>query len=155
MLKHAEAVVQKTTEMGSYHAFRIGDIGFLIPQDVISEVAEELPYCQLPNTSMVLFGMANSRGNIIPIFDLHELFGFSNQNDSYRKILIIGSGDDAIAVMTSELPIRINISPEQRLRSMPPIPDILRPFTKGCYQEKGIWLDIDNEFYASLSNYLQ
>lgn len=151
----------KDSETGSYHAFRIGDIGLLIPQDTISEVAEALSYCQLPNTSAVLYGMANLRGNIIPIFDLHELFDFDTNAKSVRgkverKVLIIGRGEDAVAVMISELPTRISISPEQRLSSLPPMPEALRPYIKRCYQEDGVWFDWDMDgFFDAIDTYVQ
>jgi len=144
-----------TNKSVSYHAFRISDIGMLIPQQTISEVTNELDYCHLPNTNSVLYGMGNLRGNIIPIFDLHELFGISIGDNDNRNILILGRGDDAVALMISELPKRISISQDNRLQNMPPIPETLRTYTKGCYQEDGIWLDIDHGFYSSLSEHVQ
>jgi len=154
IINHADSTEKSSTESVSYHAFRIGDIGFLISHDAISEVAEDLPYCQLPNTSSVLYGMANLRGKIIPIFDLHDLFGFDLDDQGSRKILILDHGNDAVAVMTSELPVRITISEQQKLRNLPPIPEILRPYTNTSYQKEGIWLNINNEFYSSLNQYL-
>ncbi|MFV9614554.1 MAG: chemotaxis protein CheW [Gammaproteobacteria bacterium] len=154
--KKSESDLAKETEAGSYHAFRIGDIGLLIPQDSICEVAEELAYCQLPNTNAVLYGMANLRGNIIPIFDLHELFGFTTNSKMRRKVLIIGHGDKAAAVMIAELPIRIVITPDQRLRNLPPIPDTLQPYIKNCYQENGVWFNWDlNGFFNGINTFIQ
>lgn len=151
----AEKNSTKETESNAYHAFRIGDIGLLIPQDIISEVAEELAYCQLPNTQTVLFGMANLRGNIIPLFDLHELFGFTTPARSTRKILIIGRGEDAVAVMISELPQRIIFTADHRLRNLPPAPETLQPYLKSYYQKDGVWLDIDyHSFFDSLGGLL-
>jgi twitching motility protein PilI len=152
--KKSEQDLQKVTE--SYHAFRIGDIGLLIPQNIISEVADKLAYCQLPNTRAVLFGMANLRGKIIPLFDLHELFSFAIPGGVKRKVLIIGSGENAVAVMISELPQRIVVSAEQRLHNVPPMPEVLKPYLKSCYQKDGVWLDIDyHGFFTSLGNQLQ
>ena len=154
--KKSEADISKETEAGSYHAFRIGDIGLLIPQDTICEVAEELSYCQLPNTNAVLYGMANLRGSIIPIFDLHELFGFSSNNKTARKVLIIGHGEKAVAVLIGELPVRIFITPDQRLRNLPPIPDTLQAYIKSCYQEDGVWFSWDvNGFFNGINTFSQ
>ena len=151
-----EPDLAKDTEAGSYHAFRIGDIGLLIPQDSICEVAEELAYCQLPNTSAVLYGMANLRGNIIPLFDLHELFGFASNCKTARKVLIIGRGENAIAVMISELPIRIAITSDHRLSNLPPIPDRLQPYIKSCYQEDGVWFSWDlDRFFNDINTFIQ
>ena len=154
--KKTEPDLPKDIEAGSYHAFRIGDIGLLIPQDSICEVAEELAYCQLPNTSAVLYGMANLRGSIIPLFDLHELFGFAINNKTARKVLIIGRGENAVAVMISELPIRILITSDHRLSNLPPIPDKLQPYIKSCYQEDGVWFSWDlDSFFNDINTFIQ
>lgn len=139
------------TESGNYHAFRVGDIGLLIPQDTISEVAEKLSFCPLPNTRAVLFGMANLRGNIIPLFNLHELFGFTTPASTARKFLIIGRGEDALAIMISELPQHIRVTADHRLSNLPPMPEPLQAYLKNCYQKDGVWLDINYaDFFESL-----
>ena len=66
-----QEVDSENNESGSFHSFNIGPIGLLIPAETISELVEEVAFCQLPNTNTVLHGMANIRGKIIPIFDLH------------------------------------------------------------------------------------
>ena len=155
-VKEPNKAKKQDTSIVSYHAFKISDIGILIPQETISEVAESLEYCHLPNTNNILFGMANLRGNIIPIFDLHELFGIPVKDDEKRKVLVIGRNENAVAVMINELPKRISIAQDQRLNNLPPIPETLKTYTKACYQENGIWLDIDhNSFFDSISGYLQ
>ena len=133
-----------------YHGFHIGDLGLLIPKNMISEVAEKLPFCELPNTSMILYGMANLRGNIIPIFDLYELFGLDSINKASHKILIIGRGEDAVALLINDLPILVSVAKEHELENKPPIPDLLQPYTRKCYQNNGIWLEVVDEFFTTL-----
>lgn len=143
-------------ETGSYHAFRIGDIGLLIPQDTISEVAEELAYCQLPNTSAVLYGMANLRGNIIPIFDLHAQLNIEIRQNSNRKILVIGEGQNAVAVLINELPVRLIISAQDRCSGSAPLPGELQQFVKNSYQANNkIWFDLDLKgLFSILSEFI-
>jgi twitching motility protein PilI len=131
-------------EKSSFHAFRIGNMGILLPVNIIKEVIEELDYCQLPNTSEVLYGMANLRGNIIPIFDLHAQFNIEIKQNINRKILVIGKGSEAAAILIDELPIAISIELQNCSSETPPLPKVLQKFVNNTYKVKNTtWLDID------------
>lgn len=140
----------------SFHAFTIGTIGFLLPAEMISEIAENVAYCQLPNTNTVLYGMANLRGNIIPIFDLHAQFNIESKAKNNRKVLIIGEGRDAAAVLIDELPIRLIISPEDKISGIPPLENELQQHVKTCYHAKEkTWLDLDMPaLFSTLSQFI-
>lgn len=154
--KNDNAVVDPDSIKVSYHAFNIGNISILLPQHSINEVIEKLSSCQLPNTNELLYGMANLRGNIIPIFDLHENFGFVSIKKHNRKILVIGKGVDAAAVLIDELPISISISEQDRCSPVSAMPEALQPFVTGSYQVTDtIWLKVDlSNFFTNLSEFI-
>ena len=141
------------SEGRSFHAFTIGTMGFLLPAETISEIAENLAYCQLPNTNTVLHGMANLRGNIIPIFDMHAQLNIEIKAGNNRKVLVIGEGDKAAAILIDELPIRLVISAEDKYRGKPPLANELQQHVKTCYHAKEkIWFDVDIPgLFSSLS----
>jgi len=123
------------------HAFQIEQIGLLLPETIISELLEDMSTCRLPNTSPVLYGMGNLRGRIIPIFDLHYLFDMPRGDKQY--FLVIGSDENTVAVLLNALPLQVRLSESEKLNSLPPIPDILRAFTRACYESDGLWLECD------------
>jgi len=139
----------------SYHAFRINNIEILIPLDIISEVADDLAFCKLPNTSKVLYGMANLRGNIIPIFDLHAQLKIEAIHIS-RKILVIGKGNDAIAILIDELPKSIGIRQQDKCAQIPILPEFLQQYLKTSYQVNNkIWLELDlKALFVTLSEFI-
>lgn len=127
------------------HGFRVGGFGLLVSSDVVvSEVFESLPTCPLPNTPDWFYGMANQRGNIIPIFNMPAILGMDPDTSHSPYFLVIGSKNDAFGMLTYELPERITITPECQLDNTPPMPEALVPHTHGYYQVDGsIWVDWD------------
>lgn len=126
---------------GTFHGFFIGEIGLLLPKEEISEVLENINSCRVPNTSAVLYGMANLRGKIVPLFDLHRLLGI--EPAPQRMFLVIGDGGDAAGVLLDRLPRRVVIVASDKLPMIPPLPAALRPFARGAYDVQGVWLDWD------------
>ena len=151
-----QEVDSEDNEGKSFHSFNVGSIGILIPAETISELVEEVAYCQLPNTNTVLHGMANVRGKIIPIFDLHAYLKLEPSNEKARKILVIGKGEDAAAVLIDEYPVRLLTTTEDEYMGTPPIADELQEHVKACYQtEQKIWSDIDmTSLFSSLSQHI-
>lgn len=135
---------------GTFHGFAIGAVGLLLPKREISEVLENINSCRLPNTSAVLYGMANLRGKIVPLFDLHRLLGIDAQKQ--RMFLVIGEGADATGILLDRLPQRVVISGADKLPMIPPLPPQLRPFVRAAYDVQGVWLDWD---VAGFFEYLQ
>ena len=127
----------------SLHGFKVGNLGFLLPAETVSELFDDLAYCHLPNTAASLVGMANVRGDIIPLFDLYELFGLETCNDDHWRYLTIGSGEEAVAIRVGNLPTRVVLSEQNRLKTLPPMPQTLRPYVRACYQLEGVWVDWD------------
>jgi chemotaxis signal transduction protein len=127
----------------SLHAFTVGNVGFLLPAETVSELFYDLAYCRLPNTPPTLLGMANVRGDIIPLFDLNELFGIAADPNVHWHVLVIGNGEEAVGIRVTNLPTRVMLSAQNRLKTLPPLPENLRPYIRACYQLDGIWVDWD------------
>ncbi|HEY0721087.1 MAG TPA: chemotaxis protein CheW [Gammaproteobacteria bacterium] len=136
------------------HAFSIGTFHLVV--DTVRypcEVYEELPLCRLPGSPAHLAGMANQRGNIVPIFDIHTLLGY-RQEGGHDYYLIIGSRDDAVGFRISQLPRRIELAPEERITTALPIPRLLEPHIRQFFQQnEQIFADWDVQgFLASLAS---
>ncbi len=155
VLANATTVVPDTGALrGTFHGFVIGEIGLLLPKKEISEVLESINSCRLPNTSPVLYGMANLRGKIVPLFDLHRLLGIEPARQ--RMFLVVGDGGDAVGVLLDRLPRRVVIAATDKLPIVPPLPPALRPFARAAYDVQGVWLDWDLAgFFASLQEQIR
>ena len=137
------------------HAVVIGDIGLLLPSDEVSELVERLPVCKLPNTPAWFSGVTSLRGNITPVFDLHELFGVPVKS-SKRRFIVIGSGETAISFWVDEMPCMVVLGGEDLMAGDPPLPDLIRNHASRFFlQNNQIWVDWNvGQFFTSLGKLL-
>ena len=91
------------------HAVFVGNIGLLLPSNEVSELLEKLSVCRLPNTPNWFNGVTSVRGNMIPVFDLHELFGVAGKG-KLRKLIVVGSGETAAAFWVDEMPRMVMVT---------------------------------------------
>lgn len=145
----------KISSFTSY-AFKVGNLGLILEsRKVVSEVMDMLPMCTLPNAPHWLYSMANLRGNITPIFNLLEIFGYRNeQSEKNKKILIIGSKEHAVGIIVDKIPFRIELSDNDKVDVNADLPLKLSPFIRMCYEKEGsVWVDWDvSGFFKSLKN---
>ncbi len=137
------------------HSFILGEIGFLLPNNMVSEVVQDLPLCQLPHVPRWLWGMANLRGNILPMFDLRDLFGYGQSDPRRYKLLVINIGSEMVGIVIEALPAREFFTAEEKLTGQPLLPDPLKIFARTCYKKNDrIWVDWSiEEFFTSLSRH--
>ena len=136
------------------HGFKIDNLGLLLQSEMTSELLTNLSVCSLPNTNQVLYGMANLRGNIVPVFDLRFLFGMPESE--YKYFLVIGTGENSVSVLLDEVPIQVDVGEQEKLNAFPPIPSVLRPHVTDAYYSDGLWVRCDlMRFFESLSDHIK
>ena len=137
------------------HAVRIGDIGLLLPSGEVSELVDRLPVCKLPNTPGWFSGVSSLRGNITPIFDLHQLFGIATTSHR-RRVIVVGTGETAIAFWVDDMPRMVSLSQEDRMEGDPPLPDLVKRHAIHYFlRDNQIWVEWDvHRFFISLGDML-
>jgi chemotaxis signal transduction protein len=126
----------------SAYGLIVGNLGLLLPMDTFTTLVEgKLPFCRLPNTPAWLRGMVNVTGNFMPLFDLTALLELEAEGQT--KTLVIGQGEDAVAVLVPRAPMRVRINPEEQMSGRPPLPGMLQPFARACYKNERLWVDWD------------
>ncbi|MDM8558148.1 chemotaxis protein CheW [Candidatus Parabeggiatoa sp. HSG14] len=124
--------------------FLMGNVGLLIAQLAISELSEPLEICPIPFTANWLLGLINLRGNLVPVFDLHQLLQMERSVEK-GQLLILGQGQNAGAIVIEELPKHLTFTEADKLNSPPPMPSIIKPFTASGYEKNGqIWFNFDH-----------
>ena len=124
--------------------FRVGNIGVLIPSGILAELVEEAEIYEIPTTSTWFRGLINLRGNLVPVFDLKDLFALEDEGAGLSNLLVVGSAETAVGVLIDGSPRTLH--PRQRLEQLPPLPAPLRGHTRAAYAwEQEIWIDFDLE----------
>ena len=69
---HAAALPQKIDIKKTWQGlgFRIGSINLIVPLEQVSEILTEVQLTEIPGVKSWVKGIANVRGNLLPIIDL-------------------------------------------------------------------------------------
>jgi twitching motility protein PilI len=137
------------------HAVLVGDIGLLLPSGEVSELVERLPICKLPNTPSWFSGVTSLRGNITPLFDLHELFGAAVTSKK-RRMIVIGSGSTAVSFWVDDMPSMVTLGFDDGMVGDPPLPEFLKKHSSRYFlKDNQIWIEWNVEqFFESLGELL-
>ena len=136
VLEDEPALVQDTSEQKfkviTTHAVRVGDIGLLLPPNEESELVENLSVCRLPNTPTWFNGVTSLRGNMIPVFDIHELLGFESNGQELRMV-IVGITDKAAAFWVDEMPRLVMVTSDDTMESSLPLPQLMKDHARSFF----------------------
>jgi len=137
------------------HAVLVGDVGLLLPSGEVSELVEHLPVCKLPNTPAWFCGVTSLRGNITPLFDLHELFGVA-VTSSRRRMIVVGSGEVSVSFWVDDMPRMVTLGIDDDMAGDPPLPDIIKKHASRFFlKENQIWIEWDvQQFFTALGKLL-
>ena len=126
-----------------------------MPSGEVSELVEHLPICKLPNTPNWFSGVTSLRGNITPLFDLHELIG-AKVTSKKRRIIVIGSGSTAVSFWVDDMPNMVTLGPDDGMIGDPPLPDFIKKHASRYFlKDNQIWIEWNVEkFFVSLGELL-
>ncbi|MCP4876586.1 MAG: chemotaxis protein CheW [Gammaproteobacteria bacterium] len=132
------------------HAVMVGNIGLLLPENEVSELIDRMTVCRLPNTETWFNGVTTVRGNMIPVFDLHELFAIDHEN-LRRRLIVVGEAETAVAFWVDDYPRLIALAGEDSMTSAPPIPLLIKDHSREFYLRDGqVWVDWNVESFFTM-----
>lgn len=132
------------------HGYSIGQFNFLVKGLTRAEVIEDNNVYALPKNQPGLRGLINARGSLIPVFDLKHLLSIKESKKEY--VLVLGTEDDAIALIIDSLPIQPSI--KKQLLQAPPIHDAIKDYIPHTYMDNDnhVWMDFDYQgFFINLA----
>jgi twitching motility protein PilI len=133
--------VGQETQQEMRYGYRVGALGFLVNKQVQSEVVEDPSIYPVPNSPRWMVGLLNLRGNIVPVFRLHDFIESDEQKNDKKNTLILGDGDSMLGVMIDGLPKVVrNCVRESQL---PSTAEKLQPYT-------AVTFDVEGEFWTEL-----
>jgi len=132
------------------YGVRIGELGILVPEGVFSEVTVNKPIYSLPNTQSWLPGVVNDHGDIIPVYDLYELFGVDVVRSDKNILLMMDRREHAVALKLWDYPLAVRGFSAGA--PQPEVPAVLEAFMGQSFSAGNeVWLDFDHRaFFLSL-----
>ncbi len=124
------------------YGVRVGKLRILLSENTVSEVLDRPQIFPVPNTATWFEGLINLRGNVVPVFDLRELFGTAPITGERQMLLVIDKGETAIGVAIDGLPVPAPDSAP--LDKRPSLPGLLENFTGPVFEhDENLWLEVD------------
>jgi twitching motility protein PilI len=130
--------------------FRVGQLRLLITPQTFSEVVMQAVIYPLPIVPIWFLGLLNQRGNLLPVFDLHQLLEAGNRSHDKRTVLVLDQGSDAVGIPIDGMPQAITL--KQTLGHVPPLPTVLAAHVLTAYTTgEMVWLEFDHRgFFTAI-----
>lgn len=145
---------QESAPQAPYVGFKLCGLKMLAPMSEVNEVLDVPKLTQIPGVKPWVMGVANSRGKLLPVFDLNLFFAYEAEGKvatQQEKILLVEIGGLYAGLLVSDvygmqyLPIDSNPTP---------LADDLQQFlaySQGMIQQDGLqWLKFSP--YALIKN---
>jgi twitching motility protein PilI len=129
-----DAFVPNSAQAAAQIGFRFDEESpwLLLAAGIGVEVVLDVGYCRIPNTPAWFHGLINLRGAVAPVFDVQSWLNERDCPLGNRRILVIGKGDAAAAVLCAGEPRAMR--PTRPAAAAPTIPQRLRNFVSDGIQ---------------------
>lgn len=97
---------------------QVGQYHLLIAPQTFSEVVAHTVVYPMPHTPRWFLGLLNQRGNLVPVFDLHQLWHMAVPGQGLRTVLVLDQGSEAVGMGIDGMPQSVRLV--QRLALVPP-----------------------------------
>lgn len=119
----------------------VGQFDLVLPDAVLGELVESLTVYPIPHTESFCLGLANLRGNLVTVYDLHRYLGedaAAAESPARREWQFVLHTEPAwVCFAIDGLPDQSVLSESQRLQQLPPLPEKLQQFVRSAYRVDG------------------
>ena len=139
------------------YGFMVNGTGFMISSEILCEVVKNYTVYPIPNTQQWMKGLVNLRGNLIPVYDLSLLLGFTDKPMQHGSLLVIDKGQNSVGILIDGLPQPCDITSWSKLTQIPMLSTALSEFVTDAYSaEDVIWLGFKHkEFFKSVMDSIE
>lgn len=142
-------------ELVSRLVFRIRGHAVAHEPERVGELVRDPAIHRVPNAPTVLAGLLNSRGRVVPVFDIRRLLPRGGDpapaSGAIEWVLVFhdheqgddGSADDCVGLVIDEMPVRLRLTP-MRHRPTDELPELFRPWCRRVHErERSLYGEID------------
>jgi chemotaxis signal transduction protein len=143
--------VEHKDDLVERQGYRVGKLNILAKFDASSELLVMPSIYRLPGAPDGVKGLANLHGNVVPVFELARWFNVSHDLNTTQMLLVLGHGDEAVAVIIDGLPVRKRFSPNDAVSIDSGHPRMAR-FATAAYRDQTdlanpntVWMEFDHQ----------
>jgi twitching motility protein PilI len=121
--------------------FRLGDIEYVVRLNEVAEIISIPPYTKVPGAKKWVKGLANIRGTLLPIMDLHGFLGRKTPGSLRRQRLLVVNFDGIhCGVIVDEVLGLNHYEHEDWVEDVPTQDELMQPYLKGgFYSGEKLW----------------
>ena len=138
--------ISAASQSNQLYGINFSSLHILIDNNTPSELVEDNTVFPIPLADDWILGVANIRGDIIPIIDLEKTITgeITNYNSDSSNIMIIGKGEDAFGLPLEQLPMPVCVSNDEKLHDYTSVPEPIREYVEYAYtHDERIWASIN------------
>jgi purine-binding chemotaxis protein CheW len=80
--------------------FVVGDVEYAVPISEVKEIVNPIALTELPHAPAAVAGVADHRGDVVPVVDLRARFGVDGQRDDRRaKWILVGVAGKTVGLI--------------------------------------------------------
>lgn len=133
-------------------AFRIGAQRLVTPLGEVAELLRYPPLSRIPGAKSWVKGMANVRGNLLPIVDLPEFLGAGSVRLTPRsRVLVVRRGEVMVGLLVDEVLGLRHYYDEERVQELPNVDSATTSYLSGSVRRDGELLGIFSTFALAQS----
>lgn len=128
--------------------FRLRGFEMVMPIDQVAEIVDMPPVSAIPGVKPWVIGLANMRGNLLPVVDLGQ-FIFSDDVAAQGRLLVIRYLGAQVGLRVDAVYGMRHFWRDQVAGAVPGLPDPLQPYVHEAYHEQErIWAVFDADALA-------
>ncbi|MCS6797228.1 MAG: chemotaxis protein CheW [Myxococcota bacterium] len=91
----------RSSRAKNFVGFVVGEVVYALDIHRVREILQPLPVVPLPHAPPVLLGVADHRGEVVPVLDLRRRFGLppAADGDRRRKWIVVRAGTRGVALV--------------------------------------------------------
>lgn len=157
--EHAHSLPQqievKTTWDGV--GFRLGEVSMVAPMEQVREILTHVTVSRIPGAKEWVRGVANVRGNLLPILDLHGfIYGKVTKMSRHSRVLVMRHRGVTAGLVVDEVLGMRHFLDEEFGRDVQEKNPVLRSLLNGMFQQSGeAWGVFDIHKLAELPEFMQ
>jgi twitching motility protein PilI len=121
--------------------FRLAGHDYIVRLSEVAEIISIPRYTKVPGAKKWVKGLANIRGTLLPIMDLHGFLGRKTPSSLRRqRLLVLNHNDIHCGVIVDEVLGLNHYENEQWVQDIPVEDELVADFTKGgFYSDEKLW----------------
>lgn len=157
--EHAHSLPQqievKTTWDGV--GFKLGEVPLVAPMEQVREILTHVTISRIPGAKEWVRGVANVRGNLLPILDLHGfIFGKVTKMSRHSRVLVMRHKGITAGLVVDEVLGMRHFLEEEFGKDVKEKNEVLRVLLNGAFQQSGdTWGVFDIHKLAEMPEFMQ